>query len=192
MGTCTEIYLFKKENLLSLIGSGQGEMRALVMQKRHAKLLQNFDAQDREKPGKAYLSDLFNGVHPTSGAEGSAYAYALKILIQEIGESLSNSQFCPYQLAWLEELDQVLQAQAIEGFLFSDLIGFQTPFAMASPDDFPGVLTLENAQIQALYSKFSAIKNKGLNSEVVLALKQAKDWFKKATETGKDLIFFTH
>lgn len=192
MSFCTEVYLLDFAHLNSLCDGENAEMKALALQKRHSQRFQQLQENwGATKSAAELLSDIFAGKHPASGPGGTAHAYALRLILAEIGKTLVNSEFCPYRLSWLETLDQAAEGMGLKGWAFENFLCFKTPMPMAHPDELPGVYTVNPEKAIELFGLFSALKLKHPNAEVIKALKQAKDWFKTASEAQQGLVFFT-
>ncbi len=192
MSFCTEVYLLDFAHLHSLCDGENAEMKALALSKRHSQRFQQFQ-QNWGEPTSAMelLSEVLSGKHPSTGPGGTAHAYALRLILAEISQTLSNSEFCPYRLSWLETLDEAAEGLGLRGWAFENFLCFKTPFPMAYPDELPGVYTVNPEKAIELLGLFSALKLKHPDGDVVKALKQAKSWFKTAAEAQKGLIFFT-
>ncbi|MGE3725388.1 MAG: hypothetical protein AB7I41_07550 [Candidatus Sericytochromatia bacterium] len=192
MSFCTEVYLCDFAHLHSLCDGENAEMKALAVQKRHPQRFQQLHENWGEsKPASELLSDIFAGKQPISGPGGTAHAYALRLILAEIGKTLVNAEFCPYRLSWLESLDEAAKSWGLKGWSFEDFLCFMPPLPMAHPDDLPGVYTVKPEKALDIYRQFSTLKLKHPDGDVVKAFKQAKVWFKTASEANQGLIFFT-
>lgn len=192
MGMCTEVYLLDFQRLSSMLDGENAEMKALVLSRRYPSFMQSIERHVEEgTSAQARLTDLLCGRQPDSRAAGCSNAYALRVILREIAQSLSNTEFCPYRLDWLDSLDQAAKNMGLKNWNFSDFISFNPPIAMPPPDDFPGIHTLTAEATQEMHSHFSALKIKHTDTSVVKALKQAKGWFKTAAEAQSGLVFFT-
>lgn len=191
MGNCTEVYLVGLAKLRQLVGSDKTESLVSMLSLRQKDLIQAFDRQFGSGKAQQVLSELLNGQHPTSGYGGAPYAYALRILLREVSMTLSNSCFCPFRMAWLDNLDEVLKAQQLSEWKFSNIIGFQPPFPMACPEDYPSVCTIDEVQAERLATVFSALKLEGLDSDTTEAIQQASSWFQRAAQGKSGLILLT-
>lgn len=192
MSYCTEVYLLDFAHLHSLCDGENAEMKALAVSKRHPQRFQQLQQNWGESKSAAeLLTEIFAGKHPTSGPGGVAHAYALRLILAEIGKTLVNSEFCPYRLSWLETLDQAAAGLGLKNWSFENWLCFKPPLPMAHPDELPGVYTVSPEKSLELHQQFLNLKIKHSDSDVVKAFKQAKGWFKTATEANQGLIFFT-
>lgn len=113
---------------------------------------------------------------------GSIYAYAIEIYCQVSKQKfLNNAPFSPCNLAWLEEVDSMLEKLGIVAeFRLEKFIYGSLPISIPSPDDFPCCGHIKSDIVYRAFQDFKKLDSIDVADRYVEAIEAIQEWLNYA------------
>jgi hypothetical protein len=163
-------YCVKMDRVERAFGSHDGQLEAAILSE-HGRRMARMDSNFDDTPMADILHDFIAGT-VSYPQEGYKYWYAIEMIMQSIGQMLPNGAWYP------ADIDALWSLQGCR------LYSIQTAVKIPSPDDFPTVFIIRNADIDAARTD---AQSKMKDAE---QLAEFETWCNRAHASASDLALY--